>query len=229
MTGGLTLPNSMTSIGSDAFYNCRNLTGGLTIPNSVTTIGSEAFYNCIGFTGNLIIANSISTISYATFSGCSGLTSLTLPNSVTSMSNYAFRGCSNMTSITIHAETPPTITTSTFYNSPKSIPVYVPCGSAEEYQSAAYWNEFTNIQEVCSQQTVTLSGGWNWFSTHLDITLDDLKAALVEASPNASITIQSQTQNITYNPNNNRWSGRLTSLDVTQMYMITVATLAKSH
>ena len=71
-------------------------------------------------------------------------------------------------------------------------------------------------------QTTELAVGWNWFSTHLDITLDDLKAALVEALPNAAITIQSQTQNTTYNPNNNRWSGRLTSLDVTQMYMITV-------
>ena len=39
------LPDSVTTIGSSAFYYCRALTS-VTIPDSVTTIGYEAFYNC---------------------------------------------------------------------------------------------------------------------------------------------------------------------------------------
>jgi hypothetical protein len=71
------------------------------------------------------------------------------------------------------------------------------------------------------QQTIALSQGWNWWSANLDITLDDLKAALLEALPGTAISIKSQTQNTSYNPNNNRWVGSLV-WDVAKMYMIKV-------
>jgi len=71
------------------------------------------------------------------------------------------------------------------------------------------------------QQTITLSQGWNWWSANLDISLDDLKAALLEALPGTTISIKSQTQNTSYNPNNNRWVGSL-AWDVAKMYMIKV-------
>lgn len=38
------IPNSVTSIGDGAFYECSSLTS-ISIPNSVTSIGSKAFYN----------------------------------------------------------------------------------------------------------------------------------------------------------------------------------------
>ena len=43
---GVTLPDSITTIGSYAFYKCSSLTS-ITIPNSVTTIGNYAFHDCI--------------------------------------------------------------------------------------------------------------------------------------------------------------------------------------
>ena len=45
----ITIPNSVTSIGSYAFAYCYNLTS-ITIPNSVTSIESYAFYSCIRLT-----------------------------------------------------------------------------------------------------------------------------------------------------------------------------------
>ena len=79
-------------------------------------------------------------------------------------------------------------------------------------------------QEVLQIETVTLQSGWNWCSTNLDITLEDLEVALVAAVPGTYITIKSRTQIIAYNPNTNQWMGSLESLDVTQMYMIQVET-----
>ena len=43
----ITIPNSVTNIGDDAFYYCSGLTS-VTIPNSVTSIGSSAFSYCTG-------------------------------------------------------------------------------------------------------------------------------------------------------------------------------------
>jgi len=170
------------------------------IPDSVTSISSDAFFYC------------------------TGLTSIELPNTVTSIGYRAFYGCSGLTSMIVLADNPPTLGSDAFYNVNKGIPVYVPCGRATVYQSAAYWSQFTNIQEVCTQpQTILLSEGWNWFSTYLDITLDDLKAALVEALPGTNITIKSKN-NGTSTYNGTTWRGQLTTLDVTQMYRISVST-----
>ena len=92
----MTIPNSVTSIGDYAFYNCSSLTS-VTIPNSVTSIGSYAFSGCSGLT-SITIPNSVTRIGNHAFRGCSGLTSLTIPNSVTSIGDRAFYGCSGLSS-----------------------------------------------------------------------------------------------------------------------------------
>ena len=61
----------------------------VTIPNSVTSIGSSAFRNCSGLT-SVTIPNSVTSIESSAFSNCSGLTSVTIPNSVTSIGSSAF-------------------------------------------------------------------------------------------------------------------------------------------
>ena len=110
----VTIPNSVTSIGSSAFYGCR----GLTKTNYTGDIAGWCGIN-FGFgranptaysynlyindveVKDLVIPNSITSIGNYAFSGCSGLTSITIPNSITSIGNYAFSGCSGLTSITI--------------------------------------------------------------------------------------------------------------------------------
>ena len=82
-------------------------------------------------------------------------------------------------------------------------------------------NLTANFDVIRTQQ---LAEGWNWWSTNLEITLDQLKSALVEALPGTIITIKSRTQNTAYNPSTSRWRGTLTSLDMAQMYMIEVGT-----
>jgi hypothetical protein len=86
----VTIPNGVTSIGDDAFYNCYGLTS-VTIPTSVTSIGLEAFRACSGLT-SLTIPNGVKFIEVSAFEGCSGLTSVTIPSTVTSIGADAFRG-----------------------------------------------------------------------------------------------------------------------------------------
>ena len=99
VTGAITIPNSVTNIGYEAFRDCSGLTS-VTIPNSVTSIGERAFRDCSGLT-SITIPNSVTSIGSSAFSDCSGLTSITIPNGVTSIGDYAFSGCIGLTSVTI--------------------------------------------------------------------------------------------------------------------------------
>ena len=56
----IVIPNSVTSIGTNAFSFCRGLTK-VSIPNSVKTIGNWAFYRCTGLT-TVTIGNSVTSI-----------------------------------------------------------------------------------------------------------------------------------------------------------------------
>ena len=93
------IPNSVTSIGDDAFSGCESLQS-VTIPNSVTSIGYEAFSRCTSLQC-VTIPNSVKSIGIGAFSGCESLQSVTIPNSVTSIGDGAFSRCESLQSITI--------------------------------------------------------------------------------------------------------------------------------
>ncbi|MBP5339924.1 MAG: leucine-rich repeat protein, partial [Prevotella sp.] len=95
----VTIPGCVTSIGYGAFLDCSGLTS-VTIPNSVRSIGNYAFQNCSGLT-SVTIPGSVTSIGDGVFNSCSGLTSVTIPGSVTSIGEWAFSGCSGLTSVTI--------------------------------------------------------------------------------------------------------------------------------
>ena len=146
----------LTTIGEDAFRGCENLSL-VTIPNFVNSIGDYAFRGCYDLT-SIVIPNSVIVIGNYAFYSCFDLVLVTIGNSVIFIGNYAFSWCSDLSSMSVLAETPPSLSNGAFNYVDKSIPVYVPCGSMAAYQSSAYWNEFTNIQEDCTR---LLSEDWN--------------------------------------------------------------------
>lgn len=92
------IPNSVTSIGRNAFIGC-GITS-ITIPNSVTFLGEFAFADCLNLT-SIKISNSITSIARGVFSGCSNLTSIEIPDGVTDIGPCAFFNCKGLTSINI--------------------------------------------------------------------------------------------------------------------------------
>ena len=114
----VSIPNTVTYIGSGAFSYCSGLSS-ITIPNSVTYIGSGAFSYCSGlssvkigsgllnvggnvFSGCTNLALSIDCETIMTFfNNCTSITELTLGNNVKTINDDAFSGCSNLTKINI--------------------------------------------------------------------------------------------------------------------------------
>ena len=94
LKGSLTLSNSLKTIGNKAFYMCNRLNGSLTIPNTVTTIGISAFEKCTGFNGSLTIPHSVTTIGESAFCNCQGFKGdLTIPSSITTIEDNTFSSC----------------------------------------------------------------------------------------------------------------------------------------
>lgn len=125
----LTIGNNVKSIPDNIFSGCASLTGKLVIPDSVITIGGQAFLNCTGF-DTLVVGKSVQHIQYkysgtssnpkTPFTGCTGLNcliynadscssfyqyispfpsnilSLIIGANVRAIPNYAFYNCSGL-------------------------------------------------------------------------------------------------------------------------------------
>ncbi|MCR4663903.1 MAG: leucine-rich repeat domain-containing protein [Paludibacteraceae bacterium] len=106
----ITIPNSVTSIGSGAFDGCNSLTSvhisdiaawcKITFGSNPLSYAHNLYLNGTLVT-DLVIPNSVTSIGNSAFNGCTGLTSLTIGESVTSIGDGAFSGCSGLTSIEI--------------------------------------------------------------------------------------------------------------------------------
>ena len=136
------IPNSVTEIGTYAFYGCTSLTS-VEIPNSVTEIGTYAFYGCTSLT-SVEIPNSVTEIGDYAFFYCQNLTSVDIGNGVTSIGNSAFAYCANVTSITIRATTPPTLGTDAIAVNPNGMSIIVPPGCIQAYKEVTNWANYAD-------------------------------------------------------------------------------------
>ena len=67
----MNITSNLTSIGRDAFNNCKNLTSIL-IPYSINSIGFKAFYGCESLT-SITIPSGVTKINVMTFTKCISL------------------------------------------------------------------------------------------------------------------------------------------------------------
>ena len=92
------ISETVTSIAANAFINLGTNLTEITIPNSVTSVGSNALTGCRNLTSVTIQNNEISDLM---FNNCNSLENITVPSSVTSVGTFAFNDCTSLTNITI--------------------------------------------------------------------------------------------------------------------------------
>lgn len=182
------IPETVTTIGDEAFYNCDGLTT-IAIPNSVTSIGYYAFANCDNLS-SVDLGNGVTTISGSAFEYCYAMTSVTIPASVTEIGNWAFYSCPT---IVMEGTTPPTISSSTFKSEAK---IFVPCTALDTYLATSVWQDL-NLQG--SNYTVTLSATEGGYA---QITASDCatNTVTIEAYPEERYVFTQWSDGNTDNP-----------------------------
>ena len=108
----ITIPDSVTSIGSCAFEDCSGLasvyyTGdvagwcGISGLGNIMSSGRTLYIDGNKLEGAIVIPDGVQSVPSYAFCYQTDITSITIPDSVTSIGSYAFRDCSGLTSITI--------------------------------------------------------------------------------------------------------------------------------
>jgi len=154
----LEIGECVASIGDWAFAFFAQ--SSVTISDSVTTIGSYAFFNSTYIT-SVTIGNSVATIGAYAFGSLQHITGFTIPSSVTNIGNNAFSQSDDITSITCLATTPPTLGSGVFDNT-NNCPIYVPCASLSAYQSA--WSAYASRIECIPKEKIILFEGSQSFA-----------------------------------------------------------------
>lgn len=166
----ITLLDSITEIGGDAFKGCTSLSS-VTLSQSLNTIKSYAFQNCSSLT-SITLPNSLTELGGGVFKN-SGLTSVNIPASLTNMnwSPQPFDGCNNLTRITVD----PNNANYTDYNSnaiytKSSYRLYSGCRNTVIYPGTqmimAYaFRGITSLTSIIIPDTVEQISDWAFAST----------------------------------------------------------------
>lgn len=95
----LIIPDSVTSIGTGAFYANHELTS-LTVGKGIDVVSNMAFSSCTKLTA-VDIPSNVKYIEVSAFSGCTALAEVTFHEGLESIRQDAFRRCTSIVSLTL--------------------------------------------------------------------------------------------------------------------------------
>ena len=174
---------SVTTIGESAFKG--SAVTSVSMPESITSIDYDAFYECTNLE-SVKIPNTVTSIRHSAFQYCCNLESIIIPSSVNSIGISAFSECKALKDIYCQAVNVPETHSSAFNNSPiENMTLYVPGESMNAYKTTAPWSGFGKFQTLTTgiEKTET--------AAKLMITTADGQIAVSGLSGNASIQVLS--------------------------------------
>ena len=128
----ITIPDTVTSIGSYAFWVCPSLTS-LTIGNGVTNIGEEAFRNCDSL-DEINLPDSVISIGERAFWYCLPTKPIKIPSSVKSIGEDAFASCYSLKEIIVDKDNMNySSENGVLFDKEKTTLVLCPAGKARSY------------------------------------------------------------------------------------------------
>ena len=145
----VTIPNTVTRIGGNAFRICKSLEK-VTMSDAVTEIWSQAFEGCRKLK-EINLSENLETLPFSCFSWCDSLKSINLPHSLKAVKQGAFKECHNLKSITCMAWEPPTWDDGTVFESDvlSIATLTVPKSSYNDYKNASSpWSAFNTIKSL---------------------------------------------------------------------------------
>ena len=101
--GTVVYNGTVTAFADGAFYynDTKEVLTAITLPESLTALGDDAFRGCTGLTAvNFDGTPALMTINKRAFKGCSVLAAIAIPASVETIADGAFSGCSQLASVT---------------------------------------------------------------------------------------------------------------------------------
>ena len=150
------IPNSVTSIGNNAFTNCLGL-ASIIIPNNVASIGIGAFSGCHSLM-SATISNNVETIGNEAFADCVSMKSVSIGDGMKYIKDKSFYGCESMNNVYCHAEIPPSVETDAFQDFfIKYATLHVPATSVEQYKAHEVWGKFGTIAPLTDEEETSIS------------------------------------------------------------------------
>lgn len=129
----VTFPNTMTTIGKNAFSGCTGLKTVKMSNSKIVTISSKAFYKCTALK-SVSLPGTLKIIGNSAFYGCKKMKSIVIPAKVNKINAKAFYGCTNLKKVTIKSKVLKTVGSKAFKKTKKGIKFSLPKSKKAAYK-----------------------------------------------------------------------------------------------